>query len=155
MPEPVPVKLRVFLDTSVFSAYHDDRVPDRRAHTERFWERRKEFELGTSALAREELAFTPDPTLRARLLALLDDVTVHPMTGGMQELARQYVAEGVFGQSMFNDAVHVAAAVLTEHDVLLSWNFQHLVNRRRRSEVNKVNVALTLPAIEILAPPEL
>jgi hypothetical protein len=56
---------------------------------------------------------------------------------------------------MFNDALHVAAAVLTRQDVLLSWNFKHLVNRRRRAKVNDVNVSQGLPMIEIVAPPEI
>ncbi len=33
------MKLKVYLDTSVFSAYFDDRAPDRRAQTVEFWER--------------------------------------------------------------------------------------------------------------------
>jgi len=45
--------------------------------------------------------------------------------------------------------------VLTRQDVLLSRNFKHLVNRRRRAQVNEVNVSLSLPMIEVLAPPEI
>lgn len=37
--------LRVYLDTSVFSAYYDEAVSDRRTQTEEFWERRTEFEV--------------------------------------------------------------------------------------------------------------
>ena len=54
-----------------------------------------------------------------------------------------------------NDALHVAAAVLTRQDVLLSWNFKHLVNRRRRAQINEENISLGLPTIEIVAPPEI
>lgn len=70
-------------------------------------------------------------------------------------MARNYLAAGVFSPAMFNDAVHVAAAVLTRQDILLSWNFKHLVNRRRRAQVNDVNVSRGLPTIEIIAPPEM
>jgi len=42
------MKLRVYLDTSVFSAYYDERVTDRQAATEEFWARSGEFELVTS-----------------------------------------------------------------------------------------------------------
>ncbi len=62
---------------------------------------------------------------------------------------------GVFTAFMMNDAVHVAAAVLTRQDILLSWNFKHLVNRVRRAEINQVNVSQGLPTIEIIAPPEI
>jgi hypothetical protein len=56
---------------------------------------------------------------------------------------------------MYNDAVHVAAATLSRQDVLVSWNFKHLVNRRRRAMVCGVNAAAGLPPIDILSPPEL
>jgi len=36
----------------------------------------------------------------------------------------------------------------------VSWNFRHLVNRRRRALVNEVNILTGFPSIEILAPPE-
>jgi hypothetical protein len=44
---------------------------------------------------------------------------------------------------------------LTQQDVLLSWNFRHLVNRRRRAQINDVNISLSLPTIDIVAPPEI
>ena len=56
---------------------------------------------------------------------------------------------------MYNDALHVAAAVATRQDILLSWNFRHLVNRRRRAMINDLNVAEGLPGIEIMVPPEI
>ena len=51
--------------------------------------------------------------------------------------------------------IRMAAAVLTRQDVLLSWNFKHLVNRRRRAQINEENISLGLPVIEIVAPPEI
>jgi predicted nucleic acid-binding protein len=148
------MKLKLYLDTSVFSAYFDDRAPDRRAQTVEFWERIAVFDACTS-LAREELENTPDADRRERLLKLLEGLTVHSVTLEMKELAKQYVEAGVFTALMMNDAVHVAAAVLTRQDILLSWNFKHLVNRVRRAKINQVNVSQGLPTIEIIAPPEI
>ena len=149
------MKLKVYLDTSVFSAYFDDRAPDRRAQTVEFWERISAFDACTSELARTELEKTPNTDRRKRLLRLLDDVTLHRITKEMRQLSEQYVQAGVFTAIMMNDAVHVAAAVLTRQDILLSWNFKHLVNRVRRVKINQVNVAQGLPTIEIIAPPEI
>jgi hypothetical protein len=39
--------------------------------------------------------------------------------------------------------------------LIVSWNFRHLVNRRRRALVNEVNILAGYPIIEIIAPPEL
>jgi predicted nucleic acid-binding protein len=147
--------VRVYLDTTVFSAYWDERAPDRMAATVEFWARRQTLELSTSELTITEMSQTPDQTRREMLQKLLEGVTVHPLTEQMRDLAARYVAEGVFMPSMVNDALHVAAAVLTRQDALLSWNFRHLVNRRRRAQINQVNISLGLPSIEIVAPPEL
>lgn len=148
------MKLRVYFDTSVFCVYCDDRTPDRRDDTKEFWGRLNEFETATSELTREELLLTPDEEQRARLLRLLEGIPVHALTEEMKALARCYVEKEVFAVKVFNDALHVAAAVLTRQDVLVSWNFKHLVNRRRRARINDVNVALGLPTIEIVSPPE-
>lgn len=70
-------------------------------------------------------------------------------------MAQSYIKGGVFTPVVLNDAVYVAAAVLTRQDILLSWNFKHMVNRTRRAKVNEVNISLGLPSIEIIAPPEI
>jgi hypothetical protein len=49
----LPLKLRIYFDPSVFSAYDDDRLTDRRYQTEEFWVRLDAFEAATSELARE------------------------------------------------------------------------------------------------------
>lgn len=73
----------------------------------------------------------------------------------MTALARRYVKRGVFSPVMVNDAIHVAAGVVGDQDVLLSWNFKHLVNRRRRAEINALNASAGLRTFEILAPSEM
>ena len=73
----------------------------------------------------------------------------------MRALTARYVDAGIFTGVMYKDALHVAAVVLTRQDVLLSWNFKHLVNRRRRAQINQVNISMGLPPIEIVAPPEI
>jgi predicted nucleic acid-binding protein len=151
----MPLKLRIYLDTSVFSAYLDERSPERRAQTAEFWKRLHQYEFSTSELARVELSRTPDLDHRGKLLKLLEGFTIHRNDSEMKELAQHYIASEVFMPPMADDALHVAAAVMTRQDVLVSWNFKHLVNRRRRALVNQLNTARGLPTIEIAAPPEI
>jgi hypothetical protein len=146
--------LRIYCDGSVLSALFDDRAPDRRAQTREFWARRGEFELSTCELTREELSATPDHRKRDQLLRLVAGPNVHAVTSEMRALAGRYVAAGVFAEVAFADGLHVAVAVLTRQDLFVSWNFRHLVNRRRRAMINQVNVAASVPLIEIVAPPE-
>lgn len=149
------MKLRIYLDTSVFSAYYDDRLTDRKAETEQFWKRLHQFDVSTSELAKQELSQTTNVELRKKLQKLMEQVKVFPMTQEMPVLAQSYLDAGVFTPTMFNDALHVAAGVLTRQDVLLSWNFKHLVNRRRRAMINQLNITKGFPTIEIVAPPEI
>ena len=149
------MKLHVYLDTSVFSAYHDGRMVERQRETLEFWPRLDELLASTSELARQELAQATDAVLRPKLLQLLDQVVVHPLTEEMTALARRYVEQRIFSPLMLNDALHVAAAVVSDQDVLLLWNFRHLVNRRRRAEINALNASAGLRTLEILAPSEM
>ena len=148
------LKLRIYLDTSVFCALYDERVPERQAETQEFWKRLDQFEISISDLTGQELSQTPDPALREKYQKLFKGMGSHPVTDEMKALAQKYIDAGVFTPAMFNDALHVAAAILTRQDVLLSWNFKHLVNRRRRAMINEVSILQGLPTLEILAPPE-
>lgn len=149
------MKLRIYLDTSVLSAYYDDRAPERQGQTKALWARLRQFEVATSELVRQEIEQTPDPSRRQEILGLLDAMIFHSVTEDMRDLAQRYVNAGVFSPVAFNDALHVAIAVLTRQDVLISWNFKHLVNRVRRAKVNLVNASSGLPTLEIVAPPEI
>src|SRR5438105_1474501 len=128
--------LRVYLDTTVFSAVEDSRAPDRQVQTLRFFERRAEFALASSDLTRAEIERTPDDNRRAALLGRMTGIPLLSITTEMNELADAYVHALVIPGPYRDDAVHVAAAVISGQDVLASWNFRHLVNRRRRSLIN-------------------
>ena len=73
----------------------------------------------------------------------------------MRSLADRYVRAGIFPSRYFSDALHTSAAVLSNADILVSWNFKHLVKRSTRLWINSMNAKLGLRSIEILAPPEL
>jgi len=151
----MPVKQRIYLDTSVISALDDLRHPERAEMTRAFWMRLSEFEPCSSEAIRMEIIGTQDESRRGELLRILPQILIHPVTDDMRLLARSYVEAGVFGEAVLTDALHVAAAVLTQCEVLVSWNFRHLVNRRRRAAVVAINVEQGLPSIEIVAPPEI
>ncbi|OGH58520.1 MAG: hypothetical protein A3G34_08635 [Candidatus Lindowbacteria bacterium RIFCSPLOWO2_12_FULL_62_27] len=149
------MKLHVYLDTSIISAYFDERLKERQTETRRFWKRIGDFDVSTAEITRQEILQTTDGNLKSKMEGLIEGFSIHSLTEEMQGLAQRYVDSGVFTPVMRNDALHVAASVLTRQDILLSWNFKHLVNRRRRAKVNDVNISLGLPTIEILSPPEI
>jgi hypothetical protein len=72
------MKLRVYTDTSVFSAYFDDRAADRNSLTREFWQNLGAYECATSDLAVEELRQTADLQLRAQMESLLAGFQINP-----------------------------------------------------------------------------
>lgn len=50
------------------------------------------------------------------------------------------------------DAQHIAIATVARVDVLVSWNFKHIVNLERIHGYNSVNVRLGYPMLEIRTP---
>jgi hypothetical protein len=52
------------------------------------------------------------------------------------------------------DAQHIAIATVGRVDVLVSWNFRHIVNLERIHGYNSVNLRKGYPMIEIRTPRE-
>lgn len=148
------MKLRIYLDTSVVSAYVDDRLPERKQATVEFWNRLGDYEVTISELTVTEIQATESPPIRAQMTELIRQFSILPIEEEARRLAQEYVHRGVFSPGTIEDAIHVAVAVAFRQDMLVSWNFRHLVNRRRRALINEVNVLMGYPTIEILAPPE-
>lgn len=145
--------MKLYLDTSVFSAYYDERTPERMQMTRDLWLVLERHEKLCSDLTIEELGQARSG-LREKLLGLAQGFTVINLTDEMRELAKLYVREGLVPSKYFADALHIAAAVLGGADILVSWNFKHLVKRSTRLLVNYINANQGLRTIEILAPPE-
>lgn len=149
-------RLIVYLDTSVISAYFDERAPDRCNLTRRFWaERLPEFSPLISDLVLAEIRETRDEQRRKEMLRLAEPMAVAPRTEDAAKLAAEYVRRGVVSPADFNDALHLALATTNGIGFLLSWNFRHMVKLSTRREVNLLNSLLHYGPLEILAPPEL
>jgi len=48
------------------------------------------------------------------------------------------------------DAVHIAVTTVNSLDILVSWNFEHIVKLKTKREVNAINVLLGYNQIEIV-----
>jgi hypothetical protein len=70
------------------------------------------------------------------------------------QLAQSYLAAGVIGAPHLADARHIATATAKRVDVLVSWNFKHIVNLDRIHGYNSVNLRLGYAILEIRSPQE-
>ncbi|MCX6292305.1 MAG: PIN domain protein [Bacteroidetes bacterium] len=70
-------------------------------------------------------------------------------------LAETYVKEKVVGDTHIDDCLHIALATIHRVDILVSWNFKHIVNIYRIRGYNSVNIKLGYPTLEIRSPKEI
>lgn len=77
------------------------------------------------------------------------------LTQESADLADQYIEAKVVGQTSRADCQHIAMATLTKADVLVSWNFKHIVNLDKIRGYNGVNYLLGYTMIEIRTPKEI
>ena len=71
------------------------------------------------------------------------------------QLAQTYIDENVVGQTSLDDCIHIATATLSKVNMLVSWNFKHIVNIYRIRGYNSINLRLGYPTIEIHSPKEI
>jgi hypothetical protein len=76
------------------------------------------------------------------------------LTESAAALAQAYLKAGVVTRRQLVDAQHIAVATLHRVDVLVSWNFKHIVNLTRIHGYNSVNLRHGHPLLEIRTPLE-
>lgn len=149
-------KQKVYLDTTVPSAYFDLRTPERQAQTLEFWNViLPRFDVFISGLVLREIADTPDQERREQMEVLVKEIAVLVLDVEAVELSQEYINRKIFPEKYRSDANHVAVAVTNGVGYLCSWNFTHLVKVNTRREVNLVNALMGYGQIELIAPPEL
>ncbi len=70
------------------------------------------------------------------------------------KLAKNYIAENVVGPSSMADCFHIAIATIQKADLLVCWNFKHIVNIERIHGYNSVNLKYGYQTLEIRNPRE-
>lgn len=90
------------------------------------------------------------------VLADLPETSIEyiPQGEASEALAGAYIEEAVVPVRMLADALHIAVATLARVDVLVSWNFKHIVNLNRIHAFNAVNLRAGYPQLEIRSPRE-
>lgn len=115
---------------------------------------RGDLRLVLSELTLRELAEAPSAV--REVLATVPDghIELVRLTTAADELARTYLSEGILKANMLADAQHIAMATVAGVDVLVSWNFRHVVNLSRIRGYHGVNAKLGYATIEIRSPRE-
>jgi len=147
------VKTRIYVDTSVIGGCEDE---EWRKQSIRLMECfvRGEHVLVLSDLTVQELSAAPKE-VRGRLAGVPEGhIEALQLDTEARELAEAYISAGVISGTMRADAQHIAMATLARVDVLVSWNFKHIVNLHRIHGYNSVNLRRDCPTLEIRSPRE-
>ena len=146
-------KIRVYVDTSVFGGVHDEEFA---AVSKQFFDqvRQGRFVVLLSRLTTDELQDAPTEVLRVLTQLEPEQVEHVTLSAEVNELAEQYIKAGVLGKASIDDATHVAAATVAGAELIISWNFRHIVNFNRILGFNSVNMRYGYRSMVILSPME-
>lgn len=89
--------------------------------------------------------------LHAELLPIAEILSVTQEAIG---IVNEYERHGVLGPRFRNDMLHIALATVAEVDVLVSWNFRHIVRLDKMQQFNGINFELGYSALAIYSPRE-
>jgi predicted nucleic acid-binding protein len=146
-------KLRVYADTSVFGGCFDLEFE---AESRKFFEevRQGRFTVVISDVTVEELQ--PAPEEVRQVLAKLPPEHVELVEGSdeTEALRQAYLEAGIVGIASSNDAAHIAAATTAEVDIVVSWNFKHIVHFEKIAGYEGVNTLRGFRSPRIYSPKE-
>ena len=147
------MKPRVYIDTSVIGGCFDEEFA--------VWSLKLfgEFHAGSktavvSDLTRRELEGAPKNVQDILLSLPVGSIENVFLSDEPERLASHYLKNGVIGRKHIVDAQHIAIASVERVDVLVSWNFQQIVNLDRIHAFNAVNLKLGYSMLEIRSPRE-
>ncbi len=148
------MKQRFYIDTSVFGGMFDKEFE---TETKLLFEKLKQGEIICvySNLTESELSNAPEK-VREFFENIPDNLKEKlTVTPDALFLAETYVKEKVVGETSFDDCVHIATATINKVDLLVSWNFKHIVNVYRIRGYNSINLRLGYPSLNIHSPKEI
>ncbi len=146
-------RIRVYVDTSVFGGAQDDEFQDASRNFFRLVSNGGYVVLVSDETLRE-LGDAPEKVRAVYEAISHDQLERVAIDEEVLELAQAYVDANVLGEASTSDAVHVAAATTAAADLVLSWNFKHIVNFNRIMGFNGVNVSRGYRQMTILSPLE-
>lgn len=146
-------KIKVYLDTSVIGGCFDEEFME---YSNKLFNKIRSGEyIGVvSDITLDEILDAPD-----RVRKILEDLPENclirvQLSDEMEELTEKYLHERIVTPKYKNDALHIAIATILNIEVLVSWNFKHIVNLQKIKEFNAVNLRENYNVLEIRTPME-
>ena len=148
-------KTKIYLDTSVISHLQAPHKPEQMADTLRLWEDLKAgiYEVIISDVTIDEINDCSEP----KRSFMLDELKKVPLTviqaeTKVEELSQEFVRLGILKEKSIDDCMHIATALLAKCDIIVSWNFKHIVNDKTIEGVKTISQTRGFDSIKIYCP---
>lgn len=144
---------KIYLDTSVFGGCFDSEFA--------FWSNGLFNDIGnglfapaTSDIVSAELFYAPSEVKKKyqEFIRFLPDIL--EVTSNVEMLTDAYIGHKILSEKFKNDMLHIALASVHNIDILVSWNFKHIVHYDKIVKFNAVNLELGFRQLMILSPRE-
>ena len=145
--------MRVYADTSVFGGCFEEKF---REASVRFFEQVRDgtFVLVVSDVTLEELDPAP-PYVKSLLDTVPAEHMEHVATSDdSKRLKSAYLNAAVVGPACGNDAAHIAVATIASVDIIVSWNFKHIVHYEKIMGYEGINTTHGYRSPRIYSPYE-
>ena len=146
--------MRIYVDTSVFGGCFD---PEFDVWSNRIVDLFKigKYKAVISEVSKFELKFAP-----LHIRQILTDIPnknleIAKLSKEAIELSEHYLKERIVSKKSLADTQHIAIATVQQVDLLVSWNFKHIVNFDKIRLYNSVNLKYGYKLLEIRNPRDL
>ena len=150
-------KPTIYLETTIFNFYFADDAQEKRADTLKLFQEvaNGDYLAVTSSVTIGELSKATEPK-RSKMMQLLTKykVSVIDEDSDSRKLPKAYVAEKMIPENYFDDARHIAIASIYGVDLIISWNFQHIVKWKTKIQTNAINIREGYKPTDIYSPSE-
>lgn len=152
------LKLKIYVDTSVFGAIFDTEDTSRVQVTKQLLGIIKtglEFTPFLSNIVIEEIEKAP-LDIRRNLKEIIKDIPLEILyeTDECVELVNEYLERRIIPKKYRDDARHIAVAVINDIDVIVTWNCKYMANIEKKRMINAVNMMLGYRQVDIVTPLE-
>jgi hypothetical protein len=143
--------LRIYIENSVIGGYFDDEFKE---FTQKLFEgfRKGLYSPVISSHVIAELENGAPEYVKENLKTV--DYKEYAVNEEMIQLAEKYMEQKIVSKNYYSDALHIAVATVIGVDVLVSWNFKHIVNLNKIKLFNSVNLREGYNMLEIMTPRE-
>ena len=144
--------MKVYADTSVFGGVFDEAFAQ---DSRQFFEDilAGKFNLVVSALIEQEIESAPE-LVRVYFMRFAASAELAEISPAVLDLRDAYLSAGIVTPKSKDDATHVALATITQCEIIVGWNFKHIVHFQKIPKYNAINTLYGYRSINIYSPSE-